>query len=83
MKIYKTNLALHAGTALLHNDTSKSVNNAYQNFIKAHKETAKMLITHKEKAKQKVSWENETIIEKRKNYKSLHKWKIEMLQELT
>ena len=55
MKIYKTNLALHTGTALLHKDTSKSVNNAYQNFIKAHKETAKMLITHKEKAKQKVS----------------------------
>ena len=52
-------------------DTNESPNNAYQNFAKAHKETAKMLIPQKEKLKRKVPWENEIIIEKRKQLKKL------------
>ena len=39
---------------LQHEDTSESTNNAYQNFVKAHKETADMLIPQKEKVKRKV-----------------------------
>ena len=69
MKIYKTNLALLSGiaiTILQHEDTNESANNAYQNFVKTHKETAEMLIPQKEKVKRKVPWENDIIIEKRK-----------------
>ena len=44
---------------LQHEDTKESANSAYQNFVKAHKETAEMLIPQKEKVKQKVPWENE------------------------
>ena len=57
---------------LQHEDTSESANNAYQNFVKAHKETGEMLIPQKEKVKQKLPWGNKIIIEK-KNKKSLHK----------
>ena len=35
-------------------DTNESANNAYQNFAKAHKETADILIPQKEKVKGKV-----------------------------
>ena len=48
-------------------NTNKNANNAYQNFFKANKETAEMLIPQKEKVKRKVSWENEIIIEKESN----------------
>ena len=51
---------------LQHEDTNESANNAYQNFVKTHKETAEMLIPQKEKVKRKVPWENDIIIEKRK-----------------
>ena len=56
---------------LQHECTNESVNNAYQNFVKTHKETAEMLIPQKEKVKRKVSWENDIIIEKRKQPKKL------------
>ena len=56
-------------------DTNESANNAYQNFVKAHKETADMLIPQEEKVKSKVPWENETIIEKRKQLKKLAEMK--------
>ena len=39
---------------LQHEDTNESANSAYQNFVKAHKETADMLIPQKEKVKRKV-----------------------------
>ena len=45
---------------LQHEDTNESVNTAYQNFVKAHKETAEMLTPQKEKVKRKVSWQNKT-----------------------
>ena len=54
-------------------DTNESANNAYQNFVKAHKETTDMLIPQEEKVKRKVPWENEIIIEKRKQLKNLQK----------
>ena len=54
-------------------DTNESANNAYQNFVKAHKETADMLIPQEEKVKRKVPWENEIIIGKRKQLKNLQK----------
>ena len=52
-------------------DTNESANNAYQNFAKAHKKAAEILIPQKEKVKRKVPWENEIIIEKRKQLKKL------------
>ena len=52
---------------LQHEDTSESANNAYQNFVKAHKETGEMLIPQKEKVKQKLPWGNKIIIEKKNN----------------
>ena len=67
---------------LQHEDTNGSAKNAYHNFVKPHKETAEMLIPHEEKVKGKVSWEDEIIIEKRKQLKNLDQWKIEMLPEL-
>ena len=39
---------------LQHEYTSESANNASQDFVKAHKETAKTLIPQKEKVKRKV-----------------------------
>ena len=48
-------------------DTNESANNTYQNFVKAHKETTEMLIPQKKKVKQKVTWENEIKIEKKRN----------------
>ena len=54
-------------------NTNKNANNAYQNFFKANKETAEMLIPQKEKVKRKVPWENEIVIEKENNLKNLHK----------
>ena len=77
-EIYKTNLALHSGTAVTYfkmKTLTKSANNAYQKFVKAHKETAEMLIPQKEKVKRKVPWENEIIIEKTKQLKMLAKMK--------
>ena len=47
---------------LQHEDTNESVNNAYQNFVKAHNETAEMLVRQKEKVKRNVPWKNEIII---------------------
>ena len=60
---------------LQHEDTKESANSAYQNFVKAHKETAEMLIPQKEKVKQKVPWENEITIEIRKQLKKLARMK--------
>ena len=50
---------------------NESANNAYLNFVKAHKETAEMLIPQKEKVKRKLPWENKIIIGKRKQLKKL------------
>ena len=60
---------------LQYEETHESANNAYQNFVKAHKETAEMLIPQKEKVKRKVPREKETIIEKRKQLKKLAQMK--------
>ena len=60
---------------LQHEEINESANNVYQNFVKAHKETADMLIPQKEKVKRKVPRENETIIEKRKQLKKLAQMK--------
>ena len=60
---------------LQYEETHESANNAYQNFVKAHKETADMLIPQKEKVKRKVPREKETIIEKRKQLKKLAQMK--------
>ena len=60
---------------LQHEDTNESANNTYQNFVKAHKETAEILIPQKEKIKRKVSWENEIITEKRQQTKKLARMK--------
>ena len=54
---------------------NEPANNAYQNFVKAHKETAEMLIPQKEKVKRKVPWENKIIIGKRKQLKKLAQMK--------
>ena len=56
-------------------NTNKNANNAHQNFFKANKETAEMLIPQKEKVKRKVPWENEIVIEKRKQLKKLAQMK--------
>ena len=60
---------------LQHEDTSESANNAYQNFVKAHKETGEILIPQKEKVKQKLPWGNKIIIEKKKQLKKLAQMK--------
>ena len=60
---------------LQHEEINESANNVYQNFVKAHKETADMLIPQKEKVKRKVPREKETIIEKRKQLKKLAQMK--------
>ena len=56
-------------------DSNENANNAYQNFFKANKETAEMLILQKEKVKREVPWENEIVIEKRKQLKKLAQMK--------
>ena len=56
-------------------DSNENANNAYQNFFKANKETAEMLILQKEKVKREVPWENEIVIEKRKQLEKLAQMK--------
>lgn len=48
-----------------------NVNDGYQNFIKAHDETAEILLPKKEKVKAKLPWENDVIMEKRKELSHL------------
>ena len=50
---------------------NKSADSAYQNFVKAHDETAQILIPKKEKRKQKAPWENDIIHEKRRELSKL------------
>ena len=55
MEIYKTSTSLRNRYSVhQQEDTNKSANNAYQNFVKAHKETGEMLIPQKEKVKRKI-----------------------------
>ena len=52
-----------------------NVNDAYQNFVKAHAETTERFIPKKEKIKQKLPWENDTIMQKRQELSRLAKIK--------
>ena len=49
---------------LQHEDTNESVNNAYQNFVKAHNETAEMLAERKSKTKRAMEKRNYNIKKK-------------------
>ena len=72
-EIYKTNLALHSGTAVTYfkmKTLTKSANNAYQKFVKAHKETAEMLIPQKEKVKNKSAMGKRNYNRKKKTTKN-------------
>ena len=71
---FSTSLRNHYNI-LQYEETNESVNNTYQNFVVAHKETAEMLVPQKERVNRKVSWENETMIEKMKELKKLAQMK--------
>ena len=48
-----------------------SCNEAYENFVKSYNEATKSLIPTKEKKKQNIPWENETIRNKREEISRL------------
>ena len=50
-------------------DTTQSSETMYNNIMSAHQEAAKKTIPLKQKKKKRVPWEDENIIEKRKNLK--------------